>query len=365
MDGYTQPADLARRLAISSTGARTLDLGTGSGIHALRAAREGNHVVGVDINRHALALARMSALLNDIDGVDWREGSWFEPVAGERFDRIVSVAPYVISPDSEFTFRDGERGGGDPLATIASGLNAHLLPGGTGQLLCCWGQQPGEEFSRVPMRWLAHARGCDVLLVLIEQVEPLQYTIAWNRPPMRTLSPANFDRVIARWLEHYGREGFSHINFGVLNVRRREAGVPAKQGRTALKALDSPPGARSGEQSLRALQASAMLAGHATERELLGLTLKAPDGLRVDQRLRRESSRYRLAYARLSQAKGLGAHVDVPAAILEVIYRLDGSRTIAQALALSRKGKAGRFTDEVIKATRALMLAGLLAPADR
>jgi hypothetical protein len=315
----------------------------------------------VDINRHALKLARLSALLSGVDGVDWREGSWFEPVAGARFDRIISVAPYVLSPDSEFTFRDGDGAAGDPLANIAAGLNSHLRPGGCGQLLCCWGQRPGEDFSRGPLRWLSRARGCDVLLALIEQAKPLNYAMAWNRPPMRALTPTKFDRVIARWLEYYQREDFEYINFGVLNVRRRCPGAPAKQGRMALKAMDAPPGPRAGEQLLRALEASAMLAEQGAERELLELTPELPEGQCVDQRLRRDDSRYRLLRARLRQFEGLGAHVDVSAAVLEVIYRLDGTRKLAQALALSEHGGDRRLTAEVLEQTRALMLAGLLS----
>jgi len=174
---------------------------------------------------------------------------------------------------------------------------------------------------------------------------------------MRKLSPTKFDRVLARWLEHYRREDFQYINFGVLNVRRRRTGAPAKQGRVALKALDATPGRDAGEQLGRALEAAAMLAEH----ELSELTPELPEGQRIDQRLRREDGRYRLAHARLHQAEGLGAHVDVSSAVLEVIYRLDGSRTLAQAIALSERGKDRRLSSEVIEQTRALMLAGLLS----
>jgi hypothetical protein len=153
-----------------------------------------------------------------------------------------------------------------------------------------------------------------------------------------------------------------------LSVRRRRTGAPAKQGRVALKAMDAPPGPRAGEQLGRALEASAMLAEHGAERELLELTPELPEGQRVDQRLHREDSRYRLKRARLHQAEGLGAHVDVSPAVLEVIYRLDGTRTLAQALALSERGEDRQLRSEVLEQTRALLLAGLLsalqAPAE-
>ena len=31
--------------------------------------------------------------------IDWRLGSWFEPVPGERFDLIVANPPYVAAAD--------------------------------------------------------------------------------------------------------------------------------------------------------------------------------------------------------------------------------------------------------------------------
>ena len=45
----------------------------------------------------ALELAALTAALNGAD-VDLREGSLYEPVAGERFDLIVSNPPFVMSP---------------------------------------------------------------------------------------------------------------------------------------------------------------------------------------------------------------------------------------------------------------------------
>ena len=56
-------------------------------------------------------IAAFNAAINGITNVEWRLGSLFEPVAGERFDLIFSNPPYVISPDSQFIFRDGGRQG--------------------------------------------------------------------------------------------------------------------------------------------------------------------------------------------------------------------------------------------------------------
>ena len=68
---------------------RALDLGTGCGIQALHAARHARHVVATDISERALDFARFNAELNLIDGIEFRLGSLFEPVARETFDHIV------------------------------------------------------------------------------------------------------------------------------------------------------------------------------------------------------------------------------------------------------------------------------------
>ncbi|MET0303093.1 MAG: methyltransferase, partial [Microbacteriaceae bacterium] len=70
-----------------------LDLGTGCGIQALHASRFARRVVATDVSERALDFARFTAALNGIDSIEFRLGDMFAPVAGERFDRIVSNPP--------------------------------------------------------------------------------------------------------------------------------------------------------------------------------------------------------------------------------------------------------------------------------
>jgi methylase of polypeptide subunit release factors len=365
VDGVTNAADVGRRLLVPVGSGRLLDLGTGSGIHALRAARGGGSAVGADINARALRLAAIGQQLSDVEDVQWRQGSWYEPVAGERFERIICVAPYVVSPDNEFTFRDGDGSGADPLRAVAAGATSHLAPGGCAQLMCCWGHGAEEDWRRAPMSWLA-PRGADVLLVRIEEADPVHYAQAWNRPPMRTLGPAAHDRVMARWLSYYAREGYDRISFGALYVRRRARGARSGGSRAALDARERIPGDASGVQAGRALANRELLAGRRDDAALLPLALAIPDGQRVEQRLQHDGSRYRLRRASVRQAEGLGARVDVTAQVLEAVYRLDGRRTVAQALADVGvgRGAAGRArTAETLTAVRELLEAGLLEGA--
>jgi len=76
-------------------GATVLDLGTGSGVLAVAAARTARSVVAVDLNPAAVRCARINALLNEVeDRVEVRQGDLFAPVAGERFDVVLCNPPF-------------------------------------------------------------------------------------------------------------------------------------------------------------------------------------------------------------------------------------------------------------------------------
>src|ERR1700691_5728185 len=78
-----------------------LDLGTGSGAIALALASErpACRVTAVDVSPEALAVALDNARALRIYHIDWRYGSWFGPVRGQRFDLIAANPPYVAAAD--------------------------------------------------------------------------------------------------------------------------------------------------------------------------------------------------------------------------------------------------------------------------
>jgi release factor glutamine methyltransferase len=117
-------------------GASALDLCTGSGVLAIAAALRGApRVAAVDISRQAVAAARLNARLNGVKVRSIR-GDLFAPVAGERFDLIVSNPPYVPSPPGAAAPRGRSRAWeGGPngrlfIDRICSEVADHLKPGG-------------------------------------------------------------------------------------------------------------------------------------------------------------------------------------------------------------------------------------------
>lgn len=85
-----------------ATRGRLLDMGTGTGIGAVAAARLGYDVAAVDVSADAVRCARINALQHDVESrVRVLHGDLFGPVAGERFDVVLFNPPFFAgSPRS-------------------------------------------------------------------------------------------------------------------------------------------------------------------------------------------------------------------------------------------------------------------------
>ena len=81
-------------------GERVLDIGTGSGVLAIWAAKLGATVDAVDADRRAVAAARRNARLNRVqDSVQVREGSLLDGATG-HYDVILANLPNeIVAPD--------------------------------------------------------------------------------------------------------------------------------------------------------------------------------------------------------------------------------------------------------------------------
>ncbi|MBS1132097.1 MAG: [protein release factor]-glutamine N5-methyltransferase [Proteobacteria bacterium] len=120
---------------------KVVDLGTGSGIVAISLALESPAatVVAVDLSAEAISVARNNAGRLGAR-IDFRQGDWFSPLAGEHFDLIVSNPPYVADGDPHlalnglpFEPRMALTDGADGLSCIrhiVADAADHLAPGG-------------------------------------------------------------------------------------------------------------------------------------------------------------------------------------------------------------------------------------------
>ena len=115
------------------------DLGTGSGAIALAVAHAfpRARVSAVDCSAAALAVARANGTRLGL-GVDWLQGDWFAPLAGRRFDLVLSNPPYIDADDPHLASLRAEprhaltpgQDGLTALRHLCNAASAHLAAGG-------------------------------------------------------------------------------------------------------------------------------------------------------------------------------------------------------------------------------------------
>lgn len=122
-------------------GLDVVDVGTGSGAIALALRTEGEfgRIVATDVSSDALALARENADRSGMgEMIDFRLGSLYDPLHGDRFDAIVSNPPYVAERDR--VTLDAEVADWEPASALFAGADGldviRPLVAGAGRHLC-------------------------------------------------------------------------------------------------------------------------------------------------------------------------------------------------------------------------------------
>ena len=364
---------------------RVLDLGTGCGIQALHAARHARAVVGTDVSRRALGFAAFNAALDaafdEASGpaagaaprgpatgrVELREGSMLEPVAGERFDLVVSNPPFVITPRAaggalpDYEYRDGGRSGDDLVRDLVTGVGAVLEPGGVAQLLGNWEHRRGVPWDERVGAWLDEA-GLDGWVVQREVLDPAEYAETWIRDGGTTpeREPAAWAAAYGAWLDDFAARDVEAVGFGIVTLRRPLAGA-----RPTLRRLEEHTG--SVRQPLGAhLEAS--LAAHdwlaaRDDAALAGERLAvAPD---VTEERFHTPGAPDPTVVLLRQGDGLGRAVRATTGLAALVGASDGELTVGQlvgAIAALFEVGAEDLAGELLPDVRGLVRDGFLAP---
>lgn len=224
-----------------------LDLGVGCGIQTLYLLRHVRQVVATDISTRALEFTAFNVALAGVDSarVQLRQGNLLEPVAGQRFDLIVSNPPFVITPPSVrqaglplMEYRDA---GGPILPALVRGLEDHLNPDGVAVMLGNWEHREGTSWRTSVNQWIG--KSLDAWIIQREVQDPVEYAAMWLRDGGLTpeRSGAAFENALAAWQEDFNSRQVSGVGMGYLVFHAPvAAGAPSGPGGTALEGQTAP-----------------------------------------------------------------------------------------------------------------------------
>jgi methylase of polypeptide subunit release factors len=358
--GYTPTGQVCDFLTPRPRVTRALDVGTGSGIHALLAAAHARQVVATDVNPRALAYTELNAALNRLTNIECRRGSLFEPVEAERFDLITCNAPYVVSPENRWAYRDSGLEGDEVSELVVRGAAAHLAEGGHATLLVSWVAHDEDEPDERVLAW-AEETGCDSWVLSTWDADPLGHAAEWNSDLMEE-DPEAFADALDEWTAYLEGLGVRWVSEGAVLLSRR----PGRNHSHRVDSIDEDLLEDAGAQIQRAFAARARLS-ELTTKGLLEERISPASSLRLERELEPRRGAVAVVGATVQLAEGTNTAVDVRPAVLDVIESFDARlrlrevvQTVADRLGLSER-EAARVRRETLDVVRELLELGALS----
>ena len=334
-----------------------LDVATGCGIQAILAARHSGLVIATDLNERALNYAAFNAVLNGAGNIELRAGSYFEPAAGERFGLAVCNPPYVISPETDYLFRDSELPGDSVSEQVVRGLPATLEEGAFASAVVSWAHNSGEDWSARPREWVDGC-GCDALLLHYGTQDPLTHAGNWTRDIYGS-RPAEFDAALERWIGYLERLGIDGVAYGGVVLRRRDGG------RNWVRAYEIPiSGSRpAGAHIERVFEAEDFLERLSDDSALLAERLALAEHAVVRQQVVLRDREWTIDSMEVFLDEGLRFRASIDPLIAHLLAALDGERTLAEITSelADREGKEREaFGLQAVPVVRGMLELGFL-----
>ena len=299
---------------------RAVDVGTGNGVHALLAAGHADRVVATDVNARALAFTEISAALNAIENVETRLGSLFEPVEGELFGLITCNAPYVISPERRWQYRDAGFPGDEFSCRVVTEAAAHLADGGFASVLVSWLARSQDEPDEHVHAWL-DGSGCDAWILGLSGSDPIDHAAGWNEHLSN--DAAAYDAALAEWTAYFDTLDTGWITEGGVVMHRRAGDRHVVRA----DAVDEDELEFASDQIERVFDALAAIAAEGDA--VLDRRLRLAEEVRFEQELDRTGA---VTSTILLLDEGTCPEVDIELELAEVLTALDGATTLDQAV---------------------------------
>jgi methylase of polypeptide subunit release factors len=321
---YTLTSRVCDCLTPRFRGARALDVGTGSGVQALLAARHAAHVVATDINPRALAFTELNAALNGFTNIEVRLGSLFEAVGGERFDLITCNPPYVVSPENRWAYRDGGLQGDELSRRVMLSAADHLAEGGFLTMLASWVGESEETADDRPLAWAKALTDCDAWILSVWEADPLDHAATWNSQlggKREELASA-----LDRWTAYLAELGVGWVSEGAILLHRR----PGRRHGARVDAIDDDALESAGEQVRRAFAGRAALAALRRADDLLDLKPELVMRVELEHDVAPRRSGNAVTGARVQLVDGTSSTIETTPEAADVVLQLDGSTRLGR-----------------------------------
>jgi len=300
---------------------RALDIGTGNGAHALLAAGHSDHVIATDVNSRALAFTQISAAVNGIDNVETRHGSLFEPVAGETFDLITCNAPYVVSPESRWQYRDGGLPGDQLSERVVRQAPLHLTDGGHASVIVSWLAESEDDPDERIFEWLEE-NGCDAWVLSLSGSDPLDHAAGWNE---RFSGDAEtMGAALDEWAAYFDALDAAWVSEGGVLMRKRDGDHNVVRS-DDVEEDDLERASAQIERVFTALEFSAERGADA----LRDARLRLAPTVEFVQELDRRGN---VVESRILLDEGTHTEIELDEEAVRVLTRLDGQRTLEETI---------------------------------
>ena len=353
---YTPTSHLLDSLTPRARVARALDVATGSGVHALLAAAHADHVIATDVNARALVFTELNAALNGLRNIECRPGSLFEPVAGETFDLITCNAPYVVSPERRWAYRDAGFNADEVSEIIVQQAAAHLADGGFASMLVSWLAEDEDDADERVLEW-AERTGCDSWILSTWEADPLSHATSWNSH----LEGEPFEQALDEWTAYFEELGVGWISEGAILLHKRPGGGEAR-----VDSIEADDVETADDQIRRAFASRARLAELDEPERLLDQRLSVEMAVCLEQELEPHNGRAATVGSRIQLLEGTNTAVEVERGVLHVVASLDGRTRLGDVIATAAR-RLGisevdlpRLEREALRATEELLDLGVL-----
>jgi methylase of polypeptide subunit release factors len=356
---YTPTARVLDSLTPRRSVERALDVGAGSGIHALLAAQHARHVVATDVNDRALAYTQLNAGLSELTNVECRRGSLFEPVAGETFDHVTCNAPYVVSPEQRWAYRDSGLRGDEVSERVVEQSAAHLAEGGFAAVQVSWLSRDEKSADERILAWVG-ATGCESWVLPTMGVDTLDHAAEWNAHLAH--DPEALEDALAEWDAYFDELGMHWVSEGVVILRRDDGDAPTVR----VDPIDDDDVEEASDQVLRAFVSRKRLRGLSGD-ALLDARLSPAVALRLEEEIEPDDDGGTdVVESRITLAEGTKQALETSSSVLDIVASLDDRTPLRDAIArtanelgLSQQ-ETTRLRRETLRLARELLELGAL-----